>query len=216
MANTTEAHWDESSPAITDARRAGAAEITALRKAVRQRMSKEHDTLAASSVGGEHKEGSAKVYAQAAAPTKRPDGTTDLDSDDQGRLWLDTDNGVLKYWDGNSWEDIETLLTRELDGFEKLINVAEADLALPYTETGLVGGTYLITIDGCVSDVSDNAPATLSVTVNGTTRNFYIPKAAGGTPPFSLSMFVTVTTTVSITATTNVGYLRAITGFRVA
>lgn len=34
-------------------------------------------------------------YWQAAAPTKKPDGTTVLDSDDLGRLWVDSDDNIL-------------------------------------------------------------------------------------------------------------------------
>lgn len=59
-------------------------------------MSKEHVTLAATSAGGEHKQGSAVAWAQTTAPTTRPDGSTDLAAADLGRIWLDTTNNVLK------------------------------------------------------------------------------------------------------------------------
>ncbi len=86
--------------------------------AVAARVGKEHVAFDAASVGGEHKAGSAKIfagdYSSAAAgdalPTKRPDGTTDLDADDAGRLALDTDatyGGIIYRWTGSAWEAIE-------------------------------------------------------------------------------------------------------------
>lgn len=108
MANTVETDWDESSPALNQARRAGAAEILSLRQGTRLRLSREHDTLAAAGAGGTHKQGSAKLYRQAAAPTLRPDGTTPLDSNDAGRLWLDTDTKTIYVWSGSAWEEIES------------------------------------------------------------------------------------------------------------
>ena len=101
--------WDETSPKNTDAAFPyGAQEIRDLRKGLRIRMSKEHDTLAVTSAGGEHKEGSAKAYAEASAPTNRPDGTTALTSGDAGRLWVDTDDGRLNYYDGAAWAMIRS------------------------------------------------------------------------------------------------------------
>jgi hypothetical protein len=63
---------------------------------LRIRLAKEHVTPAASSVGGEHKQGSAIDWFQTTAPTTRPDGVTALTTDDLGRTWCDTTNNVLK------------------------------------------------------------------------------------------------------------------------
>lgn len=63
---------------------------------MRIRLAKEHVTPAASSVGGEHKRGSAIDWFQTTAPTTRPDGVTALTTDDRGRTWCDTTNNVLK------------------------------------------------------------------------------------------------------------------------
>ena len=87
------------------------------KKAIDIRIKKEHVAFDAAGVGGEHKAGSAKIfagdYSSAAAgdalPTKRPDGTTDLDADDAGRLALDTDathGGIIYRWTGSAWEAI--------------------------------------------------------------------------------------------------------------
>jgi len=89
--------WDEDYPDV-DLSKIGNSvyEIRDLRKGMRIRVEKEHVTPAASSAGGEHKQGSAVSWCQASQPTTRPDGSTDLDSDDLGRTWYDTTNSVLK------------------------------------------------------------------------------------------------------------------------
>ena len=91
--------WNTAVPANSEPVYKGALEIRDLRKALELRTKKEHIKPAASSVGLEHKHGSAKAYSQAAAPTKYPDGTTAdgeggsvFTSADVGRLWHDTDD----------------------------------------------------------------------------------------------------------------------------
>ena len=111
MPNTTSADWDESSPVITEPRRDGALEINTLREGVGDRIAKEHVHPAAADVGGEHLEGSARAYNQDDEPTKRPDGTTNLNIDDDGRLWADLDDATdrkLFIWNGATlaWEEI--------------------------------------------------------------------------------------------------------------
>ena len=98
--------WNEAEPALTDPRFLGQQEIRGLRTGVRLRTQREHETFAGSSVGGEHKPGSAKAYHQASAPTLRPDGTTALDSNDAGRLWRNTTTGVLSVWTGSAWVSV--------------------------------------------------------------------------------------------------------------
>jgi hypothetical protein len=101
MANDgTGTGWDETHPSSTDPEGAGYLEIQDIRKGMRLRYAKEHNTPAASGAGGEHKAGSAKAYVGGSAPTTRPDGVTALDSTDAGRLWV---NGALYEWTGSAW-----------------------------------------------------------------------------------------------------------------
>lgn len=108
MANTTEDDWDENAPVLTDPRRDGALEILSLRQAVGKRVAKEHVDPDAAGVGGEHLEGSARGYYEDSAPANRPDGTTALDVDDQGRIWADSNDTDRKLfmWTGSAWEEI--------------------------------------------------------------------------------------------------------------
>lgn len=108
MANSTEDHWDETSPTLAQPRRDGAAEINSLRKGVRKRSDREHAALVAGGLGGEHKAGSAKSFYQASAPTLRPDGSTALGADDAGRFWYESDAGVLWVWSGSAWSRAAT------------------------------------------------------------------------------------------------------------
>lgn len=210
MANTTEAHWDEGSPIITEPRRSGAAEILSLRKAVRQRMSKEHDTLAASSAGGEHKAGSAKAYHQSTAPTLRPDGTTSLSADDAGRLWVDSDDDKLYKWNGTAWEDLKAVAL--IAQFEK--NNSAALPSLPFTQTGLTNGTWIVWLYGA-SDYTDNtAPLTISATINGITRTLYLANQPDGNAPFMIPFHITVSGgSCSLTATSGISWLGTMSGF---
>jgi hypothetical protein len=95
--------WDTAAPANTDDVRNGALEIRDLRVGVALRADKEHVAAGVSSAGGEHKAGSAIPYYQEDEPTLRPDGSTALDSDDAGRLWVDSETGVVSIYDGTEW-----------------------------------------------------------------------------------------------------------------
>jgi hypothetical protein len=92
--------WTEADPQNAEFVKDGAKEMRDLRIGVADRIAKEHEHPAASGAGGEHKAGSAVVYS-GSEPTTRPDGTTALDADDEGRLW--NDGGTLKYWNGTDW-----------------------------------------------------------------------------------------------------------------
>jgi len=117
--------WDENCPAIDDVYGNALFEIRDLRKGVRIRLEKEHRTIAVAGVGGEHKQGSAIVYVgdySAAWPTLKPDGVTTLDTNDSGRLALDTTtipNRIAIYKYGTGWITIgqvvgNTLITSKL------------------------------------------------------------------------------------------------------
>lgn len=98
--------WNILAPADTDLRSVGAAEIRDVRTGVGIRVDKEHRTLnssAAPAEGGEHEPGSAVAYTQATAPTLRPDSGPGLTSQDNGRLWVDSDDNILAIYIDPNW-----------------------------------------------------------------------------------------------------------------
>lgn len=210
MANTLETDWDEGSPISSQARRAGAAEILSLRKGVRLRLAKEHDTLATAGDGGEHKAGSAKAYHQASAPTQRPDASTSLDTDDAGRLWLDSDDDKLYKWNGSAWEAVKAIAL--ISQFEKDNQAALP--SLPFTQSGLTNGTYIVWLYGASDYTSNSDPLTISATINGITRTLYLANQPDGNAPFMIPFHVTVSAgTCSLTATSNISWLGTMSGF---
>ena len=100
----------EMSPQSSDDPSEGAARITELKETAGSLLDKEHKARDAGSVAaqGWHREGSALVSVSSAAPTTRPDATTALDAADKGRMWVDSDDGTLDYWDGAAWQDVIT------------------------------------------------------------------------------------------------------------
>src|SRR6056297_1150271 len=102
----------EANPESSDSPSFGDDEIRNLKTAMRERFEKGHTmNTAVGTVGpdGWHKSGSAKLYYQAAAPTTRPDGTTALTADDNGRRWVrSTDNSEYVYVHP-SWTVVTTL-----------------------------------------------------------------------------------------------------------
>lgn len=85
--------WDVTSPDIDQPHGNTYKEIYDLRKGVAIRINKEHTTLATSSAGGLHKQGSARAFFQDTAPATRVDGTA-FDANDLGSLWFDS-NSVI-------------------------------------------------------------------------------------------------------------------------
>lgn len=81
--------WDVASPDIDQPHGNAYKEIYDLRKGVAVRINKEHETLATSSAGGVHKQGSARAFFQDAAPATQVDGSA-FDSGDLGSLWFDS------------------------------------------------------------------------------------------------------------------------------
>lgn len=215
MANTTENDWDESSPAITHARRAGAAEILSLRQGVRLRMEREHEDFDPAGLGGEHLQGSAKVYRQASAPTMRPDGVTSLDSDDAGRVWVDSDDGVIKVWDGDSWESV---LTPDNPPNNTSFHKDIASATVPQDQTGLTNGhVYLVFVYGTTTEASSGDAYSISITVNSVTRTITVNNHPDGTAPFMIPFVVTVTSSrIRISAASNITLLMGMTGIRLS
>ena len=81
--------WDVASPDIDQAIGNHYKELYDLRKGVAIRVNKEHETLATSSAGGVHKQGSARAFFQDAAPATQVNGDA-FDSGDLGLLWFDS------------------------------------------------------------------------------------------------------------------------------
>ena len=121
-ADGTGTGWDETSPASSHNISDGPAEIVDVRKGVRIRMEYEHEDFAGSSAGGEHLEGSAKVYYEDSEPSFRPDGVTALIAADAGRIWCDSTGvtNILKVWDGSAFEfvqvDTASIIADAIDG----------------------------------------------------------------------------------------------------
>jgi len=90
--------WSLIVPSDSDNVTDGALEIREVKYAVSLRSNKEHVAFGDSSAGGEHKPGSAKAFYQVEFPIKRPDGLSDLTSDDGGRLFIKSDTGGWYYY----------------------------------------------------------------------------------------------------------------------
>lgn len=89
----------ENSPAGAESPSLGDDRIRELKAAIRERLTKEHHmdlTSGSASEDGWHEAGSAKVYVGASPPTHRPGGTVLLDAEDDGRLWLSSDDFSLR------------------------------------------------------------------------------------------------------------------------
>jgi len=100
--------WDatfEASPNGSESLGNGDNRVLALKTALRERLIKEHkfDPAGTQADHGQHLSGSAISYYQSAAPTKRPDGTTALSAEDNGRIWVDSDDGYIYYYAHSSW-----------------------------------------------------------------------------------------------------------------
>jgi hypothetical protein len=140
--------WDITAPGINDLVGNHYKEIYDLRKGVAIRMNKEHETLAASSAGGVHKQGTARMWylATASIPNLQPDGSTALDSGDNGMLWHDTTTDIIYALDdysdptvGNGWLSFGNFLGDVDVGASKL-TVASA------SGNTVIAGT--LTVDG--------------------------------------------------------------------
>jgi len=144
----TGAAWDATIPDNSQPHGNDYNEHRETKLAVGIRMTKEHVAFAGSSVGGEHKPGSARIYvgdysassAGDALPTTKPDGATALDSDDAGMLAWDTDAtyGRLLYkWSGAAWEEFMV----SLESAQTIAGVKT--FASPVINTGISGTAVL-------------------------------------------------------------------------
>jgi len=102
MADWTTAY--EASPAGSDNPKYGDDKIRELKVDIRTR--EEHESVwkdSTVSVGGVHRNGSAKGYYQSAVPTTKPNSTDGaLDGTDKGRYWTDSDTGDTYVYDNTT------------------------------------------------------------------------------------------------------------------
>ena len=87
-----------------------------LKTSIEGRMENEHDTYVADGTAGaeakdwRHKEGSARAYYQSVAPTNQPGSNgAALGADDEGRIFIDSDDDALKVWNGTSFDPVRCL-----------------------------------------------------------------------------------------------------------
>lgn len=159
--------WNENSPANAHFVKDGAQEIRDLRRGARIRLNKEHEALAASSAGGEHKAGSARAFSSGSAPTNRPDGATPLGANDSGRLWFQEGAKAAHVYDGSAF-----------------VPIVPTGAVLPYGGTTAPGGWLLCNGQA----VSRTTQATLFAVIGTTygdgdgTTTFNLPDLSGRFP----------------------------------
>lgn len=144
--------WDKTLPLDTANVSDLPIEIRDVRAGAELRLAKEHVEFDDVSVGGEHKQGSAVAYqATSTFPTKRPNGTDNLDTSDTGRLFFRKSDGTLWLWSGTAWQAVKiTGLTQIADGLITAAKVAGgfASAIIPYARVidlksdGTDGGTF--------------------------------------------------------------------------
>lgn len=194
--------WDTASPDIDQLAGINYKEIYDLRKGIAIRLNKEHETLATSSAGGVHKQGSARAFFQDAAPTTKIDGTA-WDSGDTGSLWFDTnsspDNLVYVLTDSAStgtWTLLSVSMTAEIvAAAHSWADVQTFDLQSVHTLGILSNGAITLgagddLIGSATSDITIN---TNKFTVDGATGNTVV----GGTAAITGTLEATGLTTVA-------------------
>lgn len=92
------------------------------------------------------------AYYQSTEPSYKPDGSTALDANDTGRLWIDSDDNTSRVYDGDSWEIIT--INKDVDSYDSF---AEAVTDIGSTKTTL----YIKTEQTVGEDVS--VPSTLTL-----------------------------------------------------
>ena len=95
--------------------------IRAHKEAVEERMENEHDTFEDATAGlasadWRHKEGSARAYYQAVAPTDQPgDNGAALGASDDGRIWVDSDIYGVRVFNGTAFVNCNTSVITTLN-----------------------------------------------------------------------------------------------------
>ncbi|MFH2013692.1 MAG: hypothetical protein ABIJ17_01855 [Patescibacteria group bacterium] len=108
MPNIPTTSWNETTPPGSEAKANGDNRIRELKTQIREVVDVEHkfDSSGQSTEMGIHTKGSARAYYQSADPINRPDGTSVLDSNDDGRIFVDSDDNTIKVWNGASFDNI--------------------------------------------------------------------------------------------------------------
>jgi hypothetical protein len=136
--------WNDtfnSAPADGDSPSQGDDKIRETRAQIWYRGRKEHEWGGSSTADGWHKEGSGKAYYATSAPTVRPDGSTTLDSDDNGRLYFNSSTKIL-----------EVIHSTTVD------SVRGGASCTPYEETNPTQDDLFDTLDPFIPDVDDAIP----------------------------------------------------------
>lgn len=183
MANSTAADWDITAPADSDSISAGAAEIRVLREAVEDRINKEHVTLAGSTAGGEHLEGSARIHTAASAPTKIVVGGADISGNEalaEGLVWTDTDGGyVCQVYAASAWHSLGYLQFHT--GNADAITDTTAGVNIDITGTA---GSKGIDVSNASTSSSSFA---VYVTNSGAGQGVYVTNTSTGNGVYSLT-----------------------------
>ena len=217
--------WDVTAPNIDQPIGDHYKEMYDLRKGVAIRINKEHETLATSSAGGVHKQGSARMWylATASIPQLQVDGSTAMDSGDNGMLWHDTTTDIIYALDdyadpniGTGWISTGMYLGNVDVGASKLtVAVATGNTAIAGTlgVTGASTFTAGITCNGGVtlgagddligSSTSDITINTNKFTVAGDTGNTSVGGTLGVTGATTATGLITANGGVTIATTKN-------------
>jgi hypothetical protein len=144
-------------------------------------MNKEHETLATSSAGGNHQQGSARAFWQDGAPTTQIDGTA-WTNNDTGSLWFDTNSSpdnlvyvLTNYASTGTWTLLSTSMVAEIvAAAHSWADVQTFDLQTVHTLGILSNGNITL---GAGDDLVGSA--TSDITIN--TNKFTVSGATGDT-----------------------------------
>lgn len=158
--------------------------------AIRERAEREHNWGIAGTQAkhGWHRAGSAVAFYQSAVPTAKLDpAASALDSDDAGRLFVDSDINVLYVWDGSAWQGLIREIVRvSIQGTLATGTTVVPRAVLPrackilkvtaYTGTAPTGAAILVDINknGTASIYSGVTRLTIAAAANaGNTTSFH-------------------------------------------
>lgn len=159
---------------------------------LRARMEKDHIWNVSESTDGFHSQGSGRSYYGTTTPTKRPDGSTSLSADDNGRIWADTnDNSVKSYVHPDfllmrcNHAPCERITILRADAWASGVEIDTSWTAIPlYDSSGTISdisldavnyqisvpaGTYYCTFGGWVAIANWKGQLRLRDVTNGTT-----------------------------------------------
>lgn len=171
----------ETTPADNEKLSLGAGRIRALKNAVRERLQEEHNFSAVDTGtdDGTHKEGSARLFIQSAAPATTPGGAPLVD----GYLWLDSDDEKFYVYESSAWvelldsDDEMTLSTAQTaTGAKIFADALFKKLAL--NSTTVTAATYTTGVEYAfyLCDASSNAITLTLPAISGYTERLIAVK----------------------------------------